>query len=169
MKKPKIELKSVKHLAANSQETHCFNAVLYVDGRRFATVRNDGWGGPDEVNRVSDKGETIAELENRIGETYDTWKGAYNDDNKMTLRIVVGDLMNEWVRRDEFKKLMRRVTFIEGDEVTQLASKFKPTPEILDWVKKQSWFKEVKCLNLLTKEEAFNSYSNLLDARKSIK
>jgi len=156
--KPKIELKSVKHLAANSQETHCFNAMLYVDGKRYATVSNDGWGGPDQVERVSDKGETIAELENRIGETFPTWKGAYNDEEKMTLDIVVGDLMNEWAGRDEFKKQMRRVTFVEDGKLTCLKSKFKPTAEILDQVKKHPRFKNLTCLNLMPKNEAFKLY-----------
>ena len=41
----KLELKNVKHAAFASQETHCFEATLYVDGKRFATVSNEGHGG----------------------------------------------------------------------------------------------------------------------------
>lgn len=44
---PKLELRNVKHAEFASQETNCFEAVLYVDGQRFAHVENEGHGGAD--------------------------------------------------------------------------------------------------------------------------
>jgi hypothetical protein len=40
-----ITLKNVKIAAFASQETTCFEATLYIDGRRAAVVANDGGGG----------------------------------------------------------------------------------------------------------------------------
>jgi hypothetical protein len=43
----KVELKNVKYSAFASQETHCFEATVYIDGKRVGTVSNEGYGGPD--------------------------------------------------------------------------------------------------------------------------
>lgn len=41
----KIELKNVKHSEFASQETNCFEATIYVDGKKAGSARNDGHGG----------------------------------------------------------------------------------------------------------------------------
>ena len=43
----KLELKNIKHTEWASQETHCFQASLYVDGKAVAIIGNDGQGGCD--------------------------------------------------------------------------------------------------------------------------
>ena len=43
----KLELKNIKHSEFASHETFCYEAILYVDGKPFAYVRNDGQGGSD--------------------------------------------------------------------------------------------------------------------------
>jgi hypothetical protein len=48
-----VELRNVKHAAFASQETACFEAALYINGKRAGTVGNDGNGGP---NSYSDHG-----------------------------------------------------------------------------------------------------------------
>jgi hypothetical protein len=45
----KLELKSVKHAKFASQETPCYEATLYLDGKKVAHVSNDGHGGCDRV------------------------------------------------------------------------------------------------------------------------
>ena len=42
-----IELKNIKVSTFMSQETHCFEASLYIDGKRIGKVWNEGHGGPD--------------------------------------------------------------------------------------------------------------------------
>lgn len=46
----KIELKNVKHSEFASQETNCFEATIYVDGKRAGSARNDGHGGPTFIH-----------------------------------------------------------------------------------------------------------------------
>ena len=48
----KLELKSIKIAAFASEETHCYEAVVYLDGKAWARVGNDGHGGPDRVDPV---------------------------------------------------------------------------------------------------------------------
>ena len=45
----KLELKNIKHTERASEETHCYQASLYVNGKPVAIVSNDGHGGPDRV------------------------------------------------------------------------------------------------------------------------
>lgn len=44
-----LSLKSIKHSDWASEETYCYRANLYVDGKPFAMVSNDGHGGCDTV------------------------------------------------------------------------------------------------------------------------
>src|SRR6187455_1012812 len=41
----KVELKSIKYAAFASQETSCFSATVFVDGKKAGEVENDGHGG----------------------------------------------------------------------------------------------------------------------------
>ena len=45
----KLQLKKVKIYDELSDETICFTAELYADGKKVATVRNDGRGGCTDV------------------------------------------------------------------------------------------------------------------------
>lgn len=42
-----IVLKNIKTLASLSEETHCYSADLWFDGKKIGTVSNDGHGGCD--------------------------------------------------------------------------------------------------------------------------
>lgn len=44
----KLELKSITVNMRLSEETNCYAAKLYLDGKLVAEVRNHGHGGPDE-------------------------------------------------------------------------------------------------------------------------
>jgi len=39
---PVIELRGIKRTAWASEETHCYQATLYVDGEKWGTVSNQG-------------------------------------------------------------------------------------------------------------------------------
>ncbi len=54
--KPKVTIKNLKYAAFASQETSCFEATIYVDGKRFCTARNEGSGGPDCYDALPPKG-----------------------------------------------------------------------------------------------------------------
>jgi hypothetical protein len=46
----KIELKNIKHAVFASEETLCFEATVYIDGKRTGTVQNDGKGGANRYH-----------------------------------------------------------------------------------------------------------------------
>jgi len=41
-----ISIKGLKQSEFASRETHCFEATVYVNGKRSFSAQNDGWGGP---------------------------------------------------------------------------------------------------------------------------
>ncbi len=42
-----IEIKNLKLNTHFSQETHCFTATVYIDGKRAFSAENEGRGGPN--------------------------------------------------------------------------------------------------------------------------
>lgn len=46
----RIELKNVKHYASMSEETQCFEATVYIDGKKATRVSNRGFGGAHEYD-----------------------------------------------------------------------------------------------------------------------
>jgi len=161
--KPTIALKNIKHSEFASEETHCYQATLYVDGEKFATVSNDGYGGSDDVHPFSKNYRDVQELEERIAATFPKWGSSFggSDDMDTTLEIVCGDLVNQWLKRKDFKKAMRRVSYIkQGVEgVYQCPAKFKPSPDMIAAIKeKAAWAKGCTFLNELPEAEAMSLY-----------
>jgi hypothetical protein len=68
----KLELKNIQYAAFASQETNCFKAKLYVDGKPFAEVSNEGHGGSDNVYPIKGASndpafrEKLAEIEAQL-------------------------------------------------------------------------------------------------------
>ncbi len=46
----KIELKAIRYFSSMSEETNCYEAGLYVDGRKIGRVSNRGTGGGDDFH-----------------------------------------------------------------------------------------------------------------------
>lgn len=54
---PNFEVKNVKVIESMSEETLCFEASLYVDGKKVGHASNHGHGGPDMQDFDSPEGE----------------------------------------------------------------------------------------------------------------
>lgn len=55
--KPNVELKNLKYAAFASEETSCFEATVYIDGKRFCMASNQGQGGCDSYDPLPPKGK----------------------------------------------------------------------------------------------------------------
>jgi hypothetical protein len=114
--KPVIELKNIKHTAWMSEETHCYQATLYVDGVKWGTVSNQGHGGCDDFHGVEGYDwDTLAELNGRIRDTFEP----YTHESytlKQNLDMVCADLVNQWLRDKDFNRAMKsKVLFTKPD------------------------------------------------------
>jgi hypothetical protein len=125
-KAPHIALQNIKRVAHFSEETHCYTAVLYVDGERWGTVSNRGHGGPDDFHGEGGRGYAeIEALNTLIGETFKPYE-AYGITLEQNLEMVCGDLVNQWLRDKDFARAMKaKVLFtrLDMDGVFQVAVK----------------------------------------------
>ena len=70
----KIELRNVKYFAAGSEETSCFTATVYVDGKKAGTAQNHGTGGPTMVHpftiekHINDYAATLPKASSPMGD-----------------------------------------------------------------------------------------------------
>ncbi len=115
-KAPHITLQNIKRVAHFSEETHCYTAVLYVDGERWGTVSNRGHGGPDDFHGEGGRGYGDIETLNKlIGETFTPYE-AYGMTLEQNLEMVCADLVNQWLRDKDFARAMKaKVLFTKPD------------------------------------------------------
>jgi len=109
----KITLKNIKHSEFASHETNCFQADIYIDGKPFACVSNDGQGGCD-MHYKHPKNPTndfYADLR-KVNEHFQEDSSLYG------LDCVVSDLLVDYLITRDVKKLMARnlIVFIKGEK-----------------------------------------------------
>ena len=159
MKKPNIELKNIKHFAAQSEETHCFTATLYVDGQKFALIGNHGHGGPDNIDLVKGKTwEDFKALEKRIAATFPKWGSEFGgeDDHDCSLEILCGELINDFLEEKQFRRLLKKPTYINSEgHIMQFKAPPKGVPmaKMIDAIKAKR--PEISLLNEMPEAEAF--------------
>lgn len=116
MTAPKIELKAIKRLEWASQETHCYEAKLYVDGKPWGVVGNDGHGGCDWFHGSNGRNYSdVAALNARIKATMPPleYEGMTLEQD---LELICGELVNAWLRDKDFQRAMRAaVLFTKPD------------------------------------------------------
>ena len=169
----RITLKSIKYTAWASQETHCFQAVIYLDGKRALNVENDGRGACNNYWGIKDqtKSEELEMLtkctkygadfikENRDltmevdGETIDM---SDMPDSEL-LDWLIADLVNEHLCLKEMKRCLKsKITFFDTERGDVYAFKYKPTPEAMSSCKRNYSDKDHWVyLNDLSEQEAF--------------
>lgn len=136
-----ITLKKLKHVQSRSEETHCFSADVYVDGKMLCEADNDGRGGSNSyfpsAKSPNDWREQLASIEKELGK--ETIK-EYNIPN--SLEIVVGDLINNTLIVKDVKSLIkRRVAYVSAKPgIFQLPAKYKPSPDLFEQLKKSDWW-----------------------------
>ena len=100
----KLQLKNIKHTEWASEETHCYQASLFVDGKPVAIVSNDGHGGCDRDYE------------------HPKFKGDYGD-YRVTMKAV-----------DEYFKLKSHVLYQLKGTGLLYQTKYHPTVTKGEWV-----------------------------------
>jgi hypothetical protein len=152
----KIELRNVKLSAFMSRETHCFQAVVYIDGKRSSVVENDGQGGCDcwHDRDVQARVEAYARtLPPAIGG---------NNPLPMSAEILIGNLLNQHIRAQALKRaLAKRIVFTRDGSVYETRTlpradltRLLADPQINEKLK------ATKVLNTLPFQAALELYAN---------
>ena len=116
MKINKLELKNISYYERGSEETPCYNATVYINGKKAVEVSNDGHGGCDRQHVYHENGFNLKEIDEYCVKTFGTEKYEWGE--------VENDL-EHWCQREMFiaqdKKLLKRtmkknVMFFENKE-----------------------------------------------------
>jgi hypothetical protein len=164
----KIEIKNLKHSEFASHETNCFEASVYVDGKRIGVVANDGQGGCNGYTP-----HTAWEIINEYAKTLPTskYKMTVRDENGAITQneiditpdadTVIDDLVtNALYARDLKRAMSSRIMFINADgdlmETTKMdkvtMAQWLSKPELMDKLK------ATKVLNLMPMADAIKLY-----------
>jgi hypothetical protein len=174
----KIELKNLKHMESLSEETNCFTATVYIDGKRAGEASNRGHGGCNEYHpfelhqRLADYAKTLPEVTDQVpmrrdenGATvYEAWTHQPNADslidNLVTEALIVKDLR---------KLLSGRVAVLRNGQIYQ--SNKVPAATLAHWLspgeieKTTKAMKAEKVLNVLPFDEALKIYKSVAPQR----
>ena len=131
----KLELKNIKHTEWASEETHCYQASLYVDGKPVAIVSNDGHGGADRYyDHPKFKGGKSAWCD-KMQEVHEYFKSLPNipsewcaDGLPQKLEYWCAEQVDDWLSARELKsKLKKQFLFQFADKVGVFAHKTRPS------------------------------------------
>lgn len=107
----KIELKKLKVFESGSEETYCFTADIWIDGRYQGSVRNDGRGGSHIISPPSIEAQMDA-----WGKTlprYDLGIPSHEDPSKPMMveqdaESLINDIVEKHLQSKDLKKLMSK-------------------------------------------------------------
>ena len=171
----KLALKNIKHSEHASHETNNFVADLYVNGKIFAVVGNDGQGGCDWHHRHEKNPQDYKEFQEQLESLYKYYsenpefrtecdfneKGWYAG----SLDSAVSDVLVEHLITKDIKKLMSRsmIVFEKGEKgyYQYGKKKYNIVKETMDAFKARldKWHKENwVCLNDMPLDEAIAYY-----------
>jgi len=158
----KIELKNIKYAAFASEETHCYQAKLYVDDKHVADLSNDGHGGADYVYWKDGAAVTEKQVNEwikaNIAPSVVEFAGREPMTIEQTLEIFCGDAINDFLTEREVKKAMRdmakKVLTLDNGKVVTFSWKGlkKVEQRHIDSIKKS--YPDRIILNCLVAEEA---------------
>lgn len=117
----KIELKNLKINERLSEETTCFSATVYVDGKRAFEACNRGHGGANEYHGDYDAAAAYA----ATLPPYTSSVGSLPYD----LDMLIDDLIETARFERALKRDLKRVAFVENGEY--FLTKFAVTPDTI--------------------------------------
>ena len=151
-----------------SEETHCYDAVVYVDGKAMISVSNEGHGGSNSEWAIKPFTQQDVDRVNAWCEkNLPKWEGF---DGKMfptDLEMWCGEEMNKYLTdkylKSGFKKdLKSKILFVENKGLRQTT--FKKCKALtnahLEWFK--SKYPNRDALNFMPQDKAFKIYAQYM-------
>jgi len=160
-----IELKNVKHSEFASHETNCYEATIYIDGKKMGNAENSGQGGTTSIYP-----NTLFQTLQAYAETLPPIVDKYSDNNQShfyqfnhSADSVIDDLLTQWLYARDIKKAMqKRIVFVRGQSMLETIKmdaltlqKWLQNPDLLTKLKAD------KVLNLLSFSEAVDIYRKM--------
>jgi hypothetical protein len=101
----KLELKNVKFSEWNSEETNCFQAVVYFNGVKSAMVQNEGHGGSTDVYPIGDNFEAFRKVRDYCQSVSDANKEEYYETYTILDLIFEEWLKDQYAKKDNARQM----------------------------------------------------------------
>jgi len=155
----KIELKNLKHSDFASQETYCFEANVYIDGKKAGTVSNQGCGGchsyhPNTLYQILAK--EAAKLPHHEWRLNDEVLSVAPDAD-----TIISELVTEALTAKDLKSGMRRRILFVGEHGSVFETQAMPAAALATQLNRTDLYEKLKTktiLNLLPFPEALSIY-----------
>ena len=160
----KLELKNIKHSEFASHETFCYEATLYVEGKPFAHVSNDGQGSADYLYR--DDRFLDGEAWNKCHALVkihcaDKFRWTMGDGwIEGSIETACHELMTDYLIRKDLNKGLKEPCYLDGNQIVSYNVSSK-RPNIFDQIRRQLEKPDLVFLNELPKDEAFKMFKEV--------
>ena len=158
----KVEIKNLKYAEWASQETNCFDASVYIDGKRVGTVRNDGSGGPNFYHPHSVE-QTLQKYAATLPPTvviYDNGNGEERGEMPLVADDIIHELLMEHLYQGDLKRNFKSYILFVRDNKVMSTKKLTPA-QLISWLahpELPAKLKSDKILNLMPFAEALKIY-----------
>ena len=162
-----LEVKNISHYERGSEETPCYNATVYINGKKAIEISNEGHGGMDrqhtypnieERGLVQQANEWCVKKFGKKSFTYQSDGGEKECFYDMDLEHVCHEELYKWLDTKLLKKdLKKQYIFIEDGYLMG----YKRTPKHNDEMFKKFFEKnhpKEKCLNFLPFDDALKLF-----------
>lgn len=155
----KIELKNLKHSDFASQETYCFEASVYIDGKKAGTVSNQGCGGCHSYHP-----NTLYPLLKAEADKLPPHEWRLNEE-VLTIQpdadTIISELVTEALTAKDLKSGMRRRILFVGDDGSVYETQAMTAAALAVQLVRKDLYEKLKTktiLNLLPFTEALSIY-----------
>ena len=102
-----LEMKALQHAEFASEETHCYEAKLYLNGKLFAYVSNDGRGAADDQDPADGVTyQQVRELDQLCSDEMPMWEFDGHS-GKQSLEMWCCEAVNFLLAKKDMKRTMR--------------------------------------------------------------
>ncbi len=163
----RIELRNIKYAAFASEETSCFEATVYVDGKKVGEAHNDGHGGstlifPRELEeRINAYAKTLPDEVTDLPDPHDESKPFVM---KQTAESIIDNLLNDYLTRRDLQRLLsKRLVWKSSDGKLRETAKVMDKATLAKYVALGDSIKQklrdcVECLNVMPFDKALELY-----------
>jgi len=170
-----LEMKSIKYAAFASQETNCFEAVIWKDGQPWAHVSNEGHGGPDRFEPIYPEAQPnfyddVKVVNDALASSPEgiRYTARCKKDYKMNLTFDLeawcGERLEDHLQKQKLKRTLRnKVVFIDKGKLFQIGynNKRKVDTLLVEHVRQK--YPEAVVLNTMKPDMAFEAWQTVAD------
>jgi|TARA_X000001316_G_C918279_1_gene32444 hypothetical protein len=162
-----LEVKNLSHYARGSEETPCYNATVYINGKKAIEISNDGRGGMDMQHQYPDIEERgiVEQADNWCKKKFGKESFTYTSDGEeevcsydIDLEQYCHKVLYDWLDTKSLKKDMKaKYLFVEKGQLMA----YKRIANDTETSFKHFFEKNhptSKCLNFLPFDDALKLY-----------